>query len=62
MVTDQTDFGALKSDHHLDGLDPVLVDLVADVDDALLIVPLDEEQKIKTYVNEVKSKFGDKYL
>ena len=36
--------------------------IVADVDDALLIVPLDEEQKIKTYVNEVKSKFGDKYL
>ena len=36
--------------------------IVADVDDALLIVPVDEEQKIKTYVNEVKSKFGDKYL
>ena len=36
--------------------------IVADVDDALLIVPLDEEQKIKTYVNEVKSKFGDKFL
>jgi mannose-1-phosphate guanylyltransferase len=36
--------------------------IVADVDDALLIVPLEEEQKIKQYVNEVKSKFGDKYL
>ena len=36
--------------------------IVADVDDALLIVPLAEEQKIKLYVNEVKSKFGDKYL
>ena len=36
--------------------------IVADVEDALLIVPLEEEQKIKTYVNEVKSKFGDKYL
>ena len=36
--------------------------IVADVEDALLIVPIDEEQKIKTYVNEVKSKFGDKYL
>ncbi len=36
--------------------------IVADVDDALLIVPLDEEQKIKQYVNDVKSKFGDKYL
>ena len=36
--------------------------IVADVDDALLIVPLDEEQKIKQYVNDVKIKFGDKYL
>lgn len=36
--------------------------IVADVDDALLIVPLEEEQRIKLYVNEVKSKFGDKYL
>ena len=36
--------------------------IVADVDDALLIVPLEEEQKIKQYVNEVKAKFGDKYL
>ena len=36
--------------------------IVADVDDALLIVPLEEEQKIKNYVNDVKAKFGDKYL
>ena len=36
--------------------------IVADVDDALLIVPLEEEQKIKHYVNDVKAKFGDKYL
>ncbi len=36
--------------------------IVADVDDALLIVPLDEEQKIKQYVNDVKAKFGDKFL
>ena len=36
--------------------------IVADVDDALLIVPLEEEQKIKQYVNEVKSKYGDKFL
>jgi len=36
--------------------------IVADVDDALLIVPIDEEQKIKLYVNEVKSNYGDKYL
>ena len=36
--------------------------IVADVDDALLIVPLEEEQKIKNYVNDVKAKFGDKFL
>jgi len=36
--------------------------IVADVDDALLIVPLDEEQTIKQYVNEVKTLYGDKYL
>ena len=36
--------------------------IVADVDDALLIVPLEEGQKIKQYVNDLKSKFGDKYL
>ena len=36
--------------------------IVADVDDALLIVPLEEEQRIKQYVNDMKSKFGDKYL
>ena len=36
--------------------------IVADVDDALLIVPLEEEQKIKQYVNDMKTKFGDKYL
>ncbi len=36
--------------------------IVADVDDALLIVPLEEEQKIKQYVNDVKTKFGDKFL
>lgn len=36
--------------------------IVADVDDALLIVPRGEEQKIRNYVNEVKAKFGDKYI
>lgn len=36
--------------------------IVADVDDALLIVPKDEEQKIRHYVNEAKAKFGDKYI
>lgn len=36
--------------------------IVADVDDALLIVPKSDEQKLRTYVNEVKATFGDKYL
>ena len=36
--------------------------IVADVDDALLIVPMEEEQRIKQYVNDVKTKFGDKFL
>ncbi|MBO6250022.1 MAG: mannose-1-phosphate guanylyltransferase, partial [Muribaculaceae bacterium] len=36
--------------------------IIADVDDVLLIVPREEEQKIKLYVNEVKSKFGEQYL
>ncbi len=36
--------------------------IVADVDDALLIVPKDEEQKIRLYVNEAKAQFGDKYI
>ena len=36
--------------------------IVADVDDALLIVPLEEEQRIKQYVNDVKTKFGEKFL
>ncbi|MCQ2287864.1 MAG: mannose-1-phosphate guanylyltransferase [Muribaculaceae bacterium] len=36
--------------------------IVADVDDALLIVPRNEEQKIRIYVNEAKTKFGDKYI
>ena len=36
--------------------------IVADAEDALLIVPRSEEQKIRTYVNEVKSTFGDKFL
>ena len=36
--------------------------IVADTADALLIVPKNEEQKIKNYVNEAKTHFGDKYL
>ncbi|MBR5102550.1 MAG: mannose-1-phosphate guanylyltransferase [Muribaculaceae bacterium] len=36
--------------------------IIADVDDALLIIPKKEEQKLRFYVNEVKSRFDDKYL
>lgn len=36
--------------------------IVADVNDALLIVPKDEEQRIRLYVNEVRARFGEKYL
>jgi len=36
--------------------------IVADTPDALLIVPRNDEQKIKNYVNEAKTHFGDKYL
>ena len=36
--------------------------IVADTPDALLIVPKNDEQKIKNYVNEAKTHFGDKYL
>lgn len=43
----------------VDGLNDYIV---ADVNDALLIVPKSKEQKIRLYVNEIKEKFGDKYL
>lgn len=36
--------------------------VVADTDDVLLICPLANEQLIKQYVNDVKSKFSDSYL
>lgn len=36
--------------------------IVADTPNALLIVPKNDEQKIKNYVNEAKTHFGDKYL
>ena len=36
--------------------------IVADTPDALLIVPKKDEQKIKNYVNEAKTHFGDKFL
>lgn len=36
--------------------------IVADTDKALLIYPINEEQKIKNIVTDIKSRFGDKYL
>ena len=35
--------------------------IIADSDDVLLICPQSEEQRIKQFVNDVKSSFGDKY-
>ena len=61
MFNSHNNIVAVKGDKLIvaSGLDGYIV---ADVDDALLIVPLEEEQRIKQYVNDVKSKFGDKYL
>ncbi|MBO4871711.1 MAG: mannose-1-phosphate guanylyltransferase [Muribaculaceae bacterium] len=52
---------AIKGDKLIvaSGLDDYIV---ADVEDALLIVPRAEEQKIRNYVNEVRTQFGDDYL
>ena len=36
--------------------------IVADTDKALLIYPLQEEQKIRNIVNEVKSRFGEDFI
>ncbi len=36
--------------------------IIADAGDVLLICPMNEEQKIKQYVNDVKAAHGDKYL
>ncbi len=36
--------------------------IIADTPDALLIVPLSEEQQIRQYVNEVEAKYGSRYL
>jgi len=36
--------------------------IVAENDNALLICPQENEQKIRQYVNEVKSRFGEKYI
>lgn len=35
--------------------------IIADSGDVLLICPQSEEQRIKQFVNDVKSSFGDKY-
>lgn len=61
MFNSHNNIVALKGDKLLvaSGLEGYIV---ADIDDALLIVPMEEEQKIRLYVNEVKSKYGDKYL
>ena len=36
--------------------------IVADRDNALLIYPLSEEQKIRQVVNDVRAHFGEKYI
>ena len=36
--------------------------VVADTPDALLIAPINDEQKIKNFVNEAKTHFGDKFM
>lgn len=36
--------------------------IVADTENALLIYPIADEQKIRLIVNEVKSKFGDDFV
>ncbi|MDE6576599.1 MAG: mannose-1-phosphate guanylyltransferase [Muribaculaceae bacterium] len=36
--------------------------IVADSENALLIYPLEEEQKIRQIVNEIKSRFGDNFV
>lgn len=43
----------------VDGLNDYII---ADTGDVLLICPIAEEQRIKQMVNDVKLKFGDKYL
>ena len=36
--------------------------IVADNGNALLIYPIDQEQKVKQIVNEVGLRFGEKYI
>ena len=61
MINSRNNVVAIKGDKVLvaSGLNDYII---ADVDDALLIVPKSEEQKIKLYVNEVKTKYGERYL
>lgn len=61
MFNSHNNMVAVKGDKLvvMSGLDNFIV---ADVDDALLIVPRDEEQKIGNYVKDAKAKFGDKYI
>jgi len=36
--------------------------IIADTDNALLVYPIAEEQKIRLLVNEVKERFGDEFV
>lgn len=36
--------------------------IVVDTPEALMICPKDQEQEVKTFVNDVKEKFGDRYI
>ena len=36
--------------------------IVADTDDALLIMPRNEEQRLRNVVNEIRTNISDKYL
>ena len=42
VIADEADACGLEGDHHLDGLDPVLVDGVAHVDDIVVVARLEE--------------------
>lgn len=62
LFNSQNNVIAIKDTNKLlvaSGLDDYIV---ADAGDVLLIVPKAEEQKIKLYVNEVKSIYGDDYI
>lgn len=61
MVNSRNNVVSVKSDKLVivSGLDDYII---ADSDNALLIVPRSEEQKIRNYVREVKAVHGEKYL